>query len=475
MFPPLAANKLPESLYIRKARVFWCVLSAAILQSGLVCYLPTQQSTVYWTMLAVVLSLLTSGWAVFGPATRLRGNPRLLLSALFMVCLTSLPSRSNLLVSFLGGNPPTWLTQALFGLVIVGISFVAWRGGPRTKTILLLLLGLVFVYRAQYAIRNVSEKQFDVVSFHHEGYRHFLNGVDPYAPPSPLYIDLETARKIYPPERLTANSILTGYPYPPLTFLLGLPFFTLLGDFRYAGVFALLLIAFLLHRVSPDSDGWLTAAITLTNPFGIQVVSFGWIETTLVMLLFLFLLCWRRWPAQSAWLFGLLISSKQTMVFWIPLGLVLLSTRFPRWKNRFVWLGKSVLAALLPILAFSLRWTPQTIFDSTVTFIALTPLRNDSLSIGTLLLYSFPGALWIVPLFGVGALCLILFLAIRKGLPLSLGTWTITYATGWTAFLILNRQAFPNYYFLAILLWLVGSALLGAPEQPETDTCTKPA
>ena len=326
MFPPLAANKLPESLYIRKARVFWCVLSAAILQSGLVCYLPTQQSTVYWTMLAVVLSLLTSGWAVFGPATRLRGNPRLLLSALFMVGLTSLPSRSNLLVSFLGGNPPTWLTQALFGLVIVGISFVAWRGGPRTKTILLLLLGLVFVYRAQYAIRNVSEKQFDVVSFHHEGYRHFLNGVDPYAPPSPLYIDLETARKIYPPERLTANSILTGYPYPPLTFLLGLPFFTLLGDFRYAGVFALLLIAFLLHRVSPDSDGWLTAAITLTNPFGIQVVSFGWIETTLVMLLFLFLLCWRRWPAQSAWLFGLLISSKQTMVFWIPLGLVLLST-----------------------------------------------------------------------------------------------------------------------------------------------------
>ena len=445
------------------------------MQFGLVLYLPTQQSTVYWAMLAVVVSLLTSGWAVFGPAKWLRGSPRLLLFSLFMVCLTSLPSRSNLLVSFLGGSPPTWLTQALFGLVIAGISFVAWRGGPRTKTILLLLLGVVFVYRAQYAIRNVSEKQFDVVFFHHESYRHFLNGMDPYAPPLPLYIDLETARKIYPPEKLTANSILVGYTYPPVTFLLGLPFFALLGDFRYVGVFALLLIAFLLHRVSPDPDGWLLAAVVLTNPFGVQVVSFGWVETTLVMFLFLFLLCWHRWPVQSAWLFGLLISSKQTMVFWIPLGLVLLFTRFPRWKDRFVWLGKSVLAALLPILAFSLRWTPQTIFESTVTFIALTPLRKDSLSIGTLLLYSFPGMLWIVPLFGVGALCVILFLAIRKGLTLSLGMWTITYATGWTAFLILNRQAFQNYYFLTILLWLIGAALLGAPEKPEADTRTKSA
>ena len=451
--------------------MFWCVLSAAILQFGLLYYLPTQQSTVYWTMAAVVLSLLTSSWAVFGPAERLRGSPRLLLFVLFVACLTSLPSRSNLIVKLLGGNPPMWLTQALFGLVIVGVSFAAWRGGPRTKAVLLILLAAVFVYRAQYAVRNVSEKEFDVIFFHHEGYRHFLNGVDPYAPPLPLYLDMESARKIYPPERLTANSILVGYAYPPVTFLLGLPFFALLGDFRFVGVFALLLIAFLLNRVSPDPDGWLLAAIILTNPFGIQVVSFGWVETIVVTLLLFFLLCWRRWPAQSAWVFGLFISSKQTMLVWIPLGLVLLFTRFPRWQDRLVWLGKCTAAGLLPLLVFSLIWTPRTIYDSTVVFIAQTPLRNDSLSFGTLVLHSFPGALWIFPFFGLGALGLILFLAIRKGLALSAGMWAITYATGWTAFLILNRQAFQNYYFLAILLWFIGAALLGAPEQ-ETNTPT---
>ncbi len=454
--------------------MFWCVLSAAILQFGLLYYLPTQQSTVYWTMAAVILSLLTSGWAVFGPAERLRGNPRLLLFVLFVACLTSLPSRSNLIVKLLGGNPPTWLTQALFGLVIVGVSFAAWRGGPRTKAVLLLLLAAVFVYRAQYAVRSISENQFDVIFFHHEGYRHFLNGLDPYAPALPLYIDQETARKIYPPERLTATSILVGYAYPPLTFLLGLPSFALFGDFRFLGVFAVLLVAFLLNRVSPDPDGWLLAAIVLTNPFGIQVVSFGWVETSLVTLLLLFLLCWRRWPKQSAWLFGLFISSKQTMLFWIPLGLVLLFTRFPRWHDRLVWLGKSAVAGLLPLLAFSLIWSPWTIYDSAVVFIALTPLRSDSLSLGTLLLHLFPGALWIVPFFGIGALGLILFLAVRKGLALSTGMWAITYATGWTAFLILNRQAFQNYYFLSILLWLIGSALLGAPE-PETETPKKSA
>ena len=105
--------------------MFWCVLSAAILQFGLLYYLPTQQSTVYWIMAAVVLSLLTSSWAVFGPAERLHGSPRLLLFVLFVACLTSLPSRSNLIVKLLGGNPPMWLTQALFGLVIVGVSFAA--------------------------------------------------------------------------------------------------------------------------------------------------------------------------------------------------------------------------------------------------------------------------------------------------------------------------------------------------------------
>lgn len=36
----------------------------------------------------------------------------------------------------------------------------------------------------------------------------------------------------------------------------------------------------------------------------------------------------------------------------------------------------------------------------------------------------------------------------------------MTYALAWAALLAINRQAFPNDYFLSILLWLPGAALV---------------
>lgn len=316
--PDSFSATLREPIAARKSRALWCVISAVVLQCGLLVYLPTQQRSVYWTIAAVVLSLFIRGWAVFAPAERLRGSPPPLLFAVFLACLTSLPSRLKTLIELLGGAPPEWLSQALFVLVLLAIGAAAWRGGRRAKTVLLLLLAAIFVYRARHAVRSVDEKEVDVVYFHHEGYKRFLHGASPYAGPMPIYVDPETARKIYPVEMLRGNSIEADYTYPPVSFLLGFPSFLITGDFRYTGVAALLLTAFLITRFSHGEDGWLLAAIPLTNPYSVVVVSFGWIETGTVLLLCLFLLGWRRWPARSAWLFGLFIASKQTMIVWIP-------------------------------------------------------------------------------------------------------------------------------------------------------------
>lgn len=460
---------LREPIAARKARALWCVISAVVLQCGLLIYLPTQQQSVYWTIAAVVLSLFTGAWAVFAPAERLRGSPRPLLFAVFLACLTSLPSRSKTLIEFLGGAPPEWLLQALFALVLLAIGAIAWRGGRRAKTVLLLLLAAIFVYRARYAVRSVDEKEVDVVYFHHEGYKRFLHGGSPYAGPMPIYADPETARKIYPVEMLRGNSLEAGYTYPPVSFLLGLPSFLITGDFRYTGVAALLLTAFLITRFSPGEDGWLLAAILLTNPYSVLVVSFGWTETGTVLLLCLFLLGWRRWPARSAWLFGLFIASKQTMIVWIPLGLLLLADRFAGRRERLWWLGKCALMGVVPLVAFSLLGSPGELYESMIRYVALYPIRADSISIGTVLARSVPGARWVVPFLGAGLLSLILGCAIWRGLHRVLSMWVIAYALAWTAFLVVNKQALPNYYYFSAVIWCIGAALLGGDESGSGD------
>jgi hypothetical protein len=462
---PLTAQ---EQIAARKARALWCVISAVILQCGLLYYLPTQPESVLRSIAAIGLSLLTGGGALFAPAKRLRGEPGFLLFAVYLACLTSLPSRSNTVVKLLGGDPPAWRPHALYGLTIAGPGAAAWRGGSRTWTVLLLVLAAIFVYRSAYAVRHVNETEFDVFYFHHETYRKFMAGRNPYSPPMPLYVDADTARKIYPPEKLTANSIQTGYQYPPIVFSLGYPSFAISGDFRYTGVAALLLIAFCLTRFSPDRNGWLAAAIVLTNPYMVTVVSLGWPELDISLLLFLFLLCWRRWPAHSAWLFGLFIGSKPTIVVWVPLGLLLAARQFPRWRDRFTWLGKNAVTAIVPILPFVVLWPLREFYESVLYFHALTPFRADSLSIGPFLQNIVPAARWLSVLLGVSVFCTLLGLAVRHGLHKSLPAWVAAYAWAWTGFLLFNQQSFSNYYCLSILGWIAAAVLMCTP-QPQAD------
>ena len=73
----------------------------------------------------------------------------------------------------------------------------------------------------------------------------------------------------------------------------------------------------------------------------------------MALLVYLFLLFWRCWPVQSAWLFGILISAKQTMVVWVPFGLALMARTLPRWHDPFIWLAKSATAELVPMVLTS--------------------------------------------------------------------------------------------------------------------------
>jgi hypothetical protein len=285
----------------------------------------------------------------------------------------------------------------------------------------------------------------------------------------PVYVSPEAARLIYPPSLLSGNQLQAGYVYPPVILLMGLPSFLLTGDVRYSGILAILVVAFLCTRFSRSQEGWLLAAIILTNPYTVLVVSLGWVEQGGALLMSLFLFVWQRWPARAGWLFGLVVASKQTMVVWIPFGAWLLFRRFPGWRERWSWIGQVSVTALGPLLAFLYWSSPRDMYNSMVRFFVIYPLRDDSISLGTVLATAAPAMLWAVPVLTLGLWGLVLTLAVRRGLYRILGLWLAACTLAWTAFLIVNKQALPNYYFLSVLLWLIGAALLASGESGDNE------
>lgn len=453
-----------------RGRSLWCLAVGTLLQIGLLIYLPPVPFRVNLTIALIGLALAI-GVAVLLvrnlPGAGLTGKALLALTALGM---TAYPWRSRITQRLLGENPADWLVWILEAAVIAGVVCALWQDSRRVKTAALLLLAAVFAYRCHFSIQHVNEKEFDVIFFHHTAYQKLLTGGNPYASPTPIYIDVEEARTIYPAARVREGYVESGYVYPPLSLLAALPPYLLAHDIRYGALVELLLAAWLLTRLAPGDTGRLAAAALLTNPFAIEVVSLGWIEPVIILLLLVFLWCWRRWPAHAGWLFGWLVSIKQTMVMWAPLAGMLLVGRFLGWPERLRWTAKATVSAAVPLAVGLTLWGFEPLYDSTVRMHAGMSPRSDSLTFVRFATDMPPALLNLVSLFAVA--CFLVFLAIgwKRGWTASLPHWVALAALCWTAFFFFNRQAFGNYYFFAICLWLTAAAMLDTTGEDRTST-----
>ncbi|MSQ84260.1 MAG: hypothetical protein EXR77_15485 [Myxococcales bacterium] len=343
-----------------------------------------------------------------------------------------------------------------FNLAILAVAMAATvtvtrpQWNRRTGSIVLLMalaVGLWF-------LRKGGQPEIDVHEFQQQGCAALARMANPYN---------LTFRNLYPdntpfyaPGLAVHGRLQFGFIYPPLSLYLAMPGWLLTGDHRYGQWLALVLAGALVMRARPAPVAVLAVALLLFAPRSLFIVEQAWTEPFVLLGLAAVLYSALRRPQWLPWALGLWLSTKQYMVLVAPLGLLLL----PRpWSWCSVW--AMTWRALAVVAAVCLPWwlvNPEAFAKSVVWLQILQPFRADSLS----LLAAFaqngqsPLPTWTCFIAAGLALGYALWRAPRTASGLAAGTAAVL-----LAFLLLNKQAFWNYYFLPLgALWF-GVALAG--------------
>jgi hypothetical protein len=324
-------------------------------------------------------------------------------------------------LTYLLPRPPRWLERSRFAL-----------------------LAACFLLLTAIAFRTDRLPFVDSWFLRQEAASAFLAGANPYQLSFP---------NIYPHERFYGPAFLENhrvvvFPYPPLVLLLDLPSFLLAGDVRWSCVAAMVLGASTIARLGPRPEAELAGLLVLFQPRTLYVAEVSWTEPFVIATWAAALLALRRWhtrppagaaPAGAA--LGLLLAAKQ----YAPLFLVPLVTAAPtRGRRCAALIGLALVAALTVPFAV---WNARELWRDLVVAQVLQPFRMDALS-------------WLAawarktgappPSAAIGFLL--------SGAVLGAGIWrqralagaAVTAGAAFVVFLLFNKQAFCNYYWLAV-------------------------
>jgi hypothetical protein len=401
----------------------------------------------------------------------LQADPRWPVSFRGMLCVAAV--FAAMLLPALGSDAGVWrrLQRAAFaGLLLVHLAMGVW------------------------VLRAVPYPFTDVVQFQHDADNALLRGENPYAL---WFIDLSHGTsKLYAPGTQHDGKLDFGFPYPPLSAMLTLPAHVLgpkpapdrpnasgeieeqAGDLRYAQLLAITLSAVLMALAGrgPVSKG--AAALFLLTPRGFFVLSQGWTEPFVVLLLAATVFAASRRSRATPYVLGLFWAVKQYVVLSAPLTLLLIPAEGPapaaagprRWRELWPiawrWGLKATAVALAVTLPFVL-WGPKPFWWSAVAVQVRQPFRPDALSYPAGL-YAWRGVVLptIVAFIALaGVMCLALARTPRTPAGFAAAT-AVTFAV----FFALNKQAFANYYYFVIGALATAVAASGIFLEPVTPT-----
>jgi len=328
-------------------------------------------------------------------------------------------------------------------------------GPPALRRGAIALL-LVLHFAAGVWILRHAGPETDVFNFQRGSLEALRHGVDPYA---------IKFRNIYHPNTsfygpgLVVNGILQfGYPYPPLPLYLtwaALP----AGDIRHAHLAALTLGGAAIACARPGRVAPLAAALLLFSPrFGL-LLQMSWTEPFTILFLGTTVLCALRAPRLLPLSLGLLLASKQYLVFAAP-AVFLLAPEPDRLRRALVLLAQAVGVALALTLPLAL-WNLGAFIRSAVTLQFHQPFRPDAISVLVPLVRAgLPRALGsLLPLLFAP---LALWLALRR-CPRTPAGFALAVGFVYLVFFAFNKQAFCNYYFLPLAA--LCAAIAAAPEE----------
>ncbi|PQV62897.1 hypothetical protein B1R32_11937 [Abditibacterium utsteinense] len=432
----------------------------------------TTRRAIFWTLSAVFLTLavvehggeyspLALIWLSLSIASAIIGTyaPRLPLNldlnfVLSAACVlfgaltfqsflqSSLPASTLVRAASLAGF------VALSALLAFALSFFVKRGLGKILFPLFLMMQLfigIFTIQSAHDFEQTSPKfrlqvRHDVQIFNREAARLLVAGQNPYSVRMPNVMGQDMP--FYPPNTTAKDGKLPfGYVYMPAGLFFILPGY-LLGDFRFAHVFALVGAAWFLGYARPSKTAQLSATLFLLFPPTSRVLILSWTEPIALFFLAATLFCAFRAPK---WLFlslGCLICAKQYTVFLLPL-LPLLVPERAKWQPLML---RSLAVALVLTLPMAL-WDVDGFFRSAVQMQFKQPFRVDSLSY--LVTFLNLTGRQLSPILGFLALIGGLFYGGRA--PKNASHWTAAGAVAYLGFFALNKQAFANYYF-----WVFG-------------------
>jgi hypothetical protein len=419
----------------------------------------------------VTVSIVLAGIAAWAApsATGARGEHAAVLvlgSGLFLGWLRSFFIPPGVAPASPGAHESFRVLLGVLGLVLLTY---AWRAPPRWL-IRWRFPAMAAVAGAMGAtmILAVPVPPIDVWHIQQTGAFELLHGRNPYSygypniyGPGTPYLD---------PAVLSPDGMaILAYPYMPLVLLLDTPA-ALLGDVRWALLAAMLASAFLVRALGRGSRAAeLAGSLLLVQPRGWAVVEMAWTEPYVLCGVLATALVVTRDAARpqdplaspGGWIVpgavaGLAASTKQ----YVPLLLVPFLPLLPaRARLRAVLLA--VGGAALAVLPFLLAG-PEAFLRGVVGFQLRQPFRTDALS--------WPAAIHALggprippwPAFVVAGLALLVLLRREPGGARSM----LAASFAWLLFVVLNKQAFLNYYWLAVGMLAASVALLTAPASP---------
>ena len=307
----------------------------------------------------------------------------------------------------------------------------------------------------------------DVWTMQEQGARALRAGRNPYT---------ELYRNIYgpgtahlDPALLTPDGrFIRAFPYTPLVLLLD-AVSAGLGDVRWGMLAATAAAAILIRALGRGGrTAELAGALLLLQPQGFMVLELAWTEPVALATVLLAAWAvarttgtgsrsgevagWRAWlvPGLAA---ALAASSKQ----YVPLVLLPLLVALPR-HARVRALAVAVGGAAVVLVPF-LAWDPAAFVRGVIEFQVIQPFRGDSLA--------WPAAIvswggpqlpsWPAFLVAGGALAVLLRRTATVAQAVLVG------ASAWLLLVLLNKQAFCNYYWLSVGLLCAAAALLLRP------------
>jgi hypothetical protein len=242
-----------------------------------------------------------------------------------------------------------------------------------------------------------------------------------------------------------------SYPYPPLTFLVGSPAVEWLQDVRFAWVTVLVLGLLAAWSVARTQIAELALACFAFQPRAFFVLEQSWNEP--LVFATIALTSWamsRRHPTSSVGLcLGALLASKQ----YAPLLALPLALSLPKeTRARTIAVALGVAAATY---APFVLWNASELWRDVLWMQVRQPFRTDALS------WLVPLARWTerVPSAGWGFAAAAAVLAATMRARSTASHAVLVAASAFLAFVLFNKQAFANYYWLASGLLALSVAL----------------